>query len=236
MHYPEPLVDVVFERTPQGVIASKVNGADLPRNLKTLLLAIDGSSTVSKFVPFLTNLLPLSDKFVELERLGYVQRRVSNDKKPVSTAAASSLVSKKALESEAALFEHALANLAKQQYQTETFEQPPTHHSFGNDFSHVANVAASDATSDDVNVVDSAAVHATQQDRAALAKILREMEVTLSNAAGLEALPIVMTFMQITTLDQLKTELPAYFEVIQSFNIDQGKHALVIENLMDGNW
>lgn len=70
----ELLADIMFERTAKGVHACQTSSKELPRKLKSLLLVVDGQSPVSKFVPYLTNLLPLTDKFLELERLGYVQR------------------------------------------------------------------------------------------------------------------------------------------------------------------
>jgi hypothetical protein len=74
MDHPESLATVVFTRTEKGAEASKSNNKDLPRELKSLLLVVDGQSAVSKFVPYLSRLLPLSEKFTELENAGYIQR------------------------------------------------------------------------------------------------------------------------------------------------------------------
>ena len=72
----EALSNVIFERTPLGASAVKLND-QLPRRLRMLLLTVDGRSSVANFVPFLTALTPLSEKFAELEQLGYLQRKGS---------------------------------------------------------------------------------------------------------------------------------------------------------------
>ena len=71
----EALSEVIFERTLSGVSAVKLPKDQLPRHLRTLLLAVDGRLPVSSFAPFLTTLAPLSEKFAELERLGFLKRK-----------------------------------------------------------------------------------------------------------------------------------------------------------------
>ena len=71
----EALSEVIFERTLSGVSAVKLSKDQLPRHLRTLLLAVDGRLPVSSFAPFLTTLAPLSEKFAELERLGFLKRK-----------------------------------------------------------------------------------------------------------------------------------------------------------------
>ena len=72
----EALARIVFERTPQGLMATKVlDDSGVPKRLRTLLLAVDGRTPVAQFVPFLTALAPLSEKFEELERLGLLRRK-----------------------------------------------------------------------------------------------------------------------------------------------------------------
>jgi hypothetical protein len=71
----EPLAKIVFARTAKGVDACKASNSELTRQLKSLLLLVDGYSPVSKFIPFLTNLLPLSEKFSVLEQTGYIQQK-----------------------------------------------------------------------------------------------------------------------------------------------------------------
>jgi hypothetical protein len=68
-----------------------------------------------------------------------------------------------------------------------------------------------------------------------LACMLREMEVFLSEVAGLEALPIVLMFKQITKLEQLKEELPAYFNLIDTFTNDKSKHVLQLEKILSNS-
>ena len=71
----EALSEVIFERTLSGASAVKLPKDQLPRHLRTLLLAVDGRLPVSSFAPFLTTLAPLSEKFAELERLGFLKRK-----------------------------------------------------------------------------------------------------------------------------------------------------------------
>ena len=71
----EELATIVFERTPAAAVAIKAAGDAIPRQLRTLLLAIDGRSPVSQYVPFLTSLAPLSEKFAQLEVMGFARRR-----------------------------------------------------------------------------------------------------------------------------------------------------------------
>jgi hypothetical protein len=95
MDNPESLSNIVFTRTLLGVNACKANSKDLPRQLKRLLLVVDGHSPVSKFIPFLTNLMPLSEKFSELEHLGYIQKSHINstlaDRQDVSSSLRASI-------------------------------------------------------------------------------------------------------------------------------------------------
>ena len=72
----ENLATIVFERTLAGADAIKTAGGAIPRQLRTLLLAIDGRSPVSQYVPFLTVLAPLSEKFAQLEMMGLARRRL----------------------------------------------------------------------------------------------------------------------------------------------------------------
>lgn len=71
----ESLATVIFERTPKGVAATKSASDEVSRRLRTLLLAVDGRSQVAQYVPFLTAFAPLSEKFAELEEMGYLQRK-----------------------------------------------------------------------------------------------------------------------------------------------------------------
>lgn len=83
----EALSDVIFERTPLGASAVKLPNDQLPRRLRMLLLTVDGRSSVANFVPFLTALAPLSEKFAELEQLGYLQRKGSKSAQASDTKA-----------------------------------------------------------------------------------------------------------------------------------------------------
>jgi hypothetical protein len=82
----EYLATIVFERTPAGAVAIKTAGDAFPRQLRTLLLAIDGRSPVSQYVPFLTALAPLSEKFAQLETMGFVRQRGQPQSPPATPA------------------------------------------------------------------------------------------------------------------------------------------------------
>lgn len=172
----ESLSNIVFERTAKGASACKANSKELPRQLKSLLLVVDGQSAVSKFIPYLTNLLPLSEKFTELELAGYIQRNHS-EASPLS------------------------GQLEVTSVRSNLF---------------VSQIEDSDKLDPIIS------------------NVLREIENFLAMNAGVEALPIITVLSNIKTVDRLKAELPAYFDLIESYDLDAGNHALKLENLLLG--
>lgn len=70
----ETLADVVFFRSDKDPDTLFKLHPELPRETKTLLLAVDGRSPVAKYALFLTSLIPLSAKFELLEQLGFLLR------------------------------------------------------------------------------------------------------------------------------------------------------------------
>jgi hypothetical protein len=170
----ESLANVVFNRTAKGVAACKASSNELSRHLKSLLLVVDGHSPVAKFVTYLTNLLPLSEKFKELELAGYIQRNYSETSPKRGKLDAPSIRS------------HLLVN----------------------------------------QVGEAGKVHPV------ITTVLHEIENFLVINAGVEALEIISVLSNIKTIEHLHEELPAYFEFIESYELDTGNHALKLENLL----
>lgn len=181
MDNPEPLLNIVFTRTAKGAIACKAGSKELPRQLKSLLLVVDGQSPVAKFVPYLSNLWPLSEKFIELELAGYVQRNHAE----INALSGS----------DAALSQSISSHLSNQ---------------FANQISE------------------------TEKADPIIANVLREIENFLAVNGGVEALQIMTVLSNIKTIDQLKADLPAYFDLIESYDLDASSHALKLENLLLG--
>lgn len=69
-----PLSDVVFSITPAGYSALRSGSGFLELALKTVLTMVDGICPVAQYVPFLSVFDPLEEKFLILERMGYLQR------------------------------------------------------------------------------------------------------------------------------------------------------------------
>ena len=66
-----------------------------------------------------------------------------------------------------------------------------------------------------------------------LQDVLAFMEGFLSRAAGLDALPIALMLAQITSLTQLRRELPSYRQLIQSYGVDAEVHGQQLTSLLD---
>ncbi len=230
----EYLATIVFERTPAGAVAIKAAGDAVPRQLRTLLLAIDGRSPVSQYVPFLTALAPLSDKFAELEAMGFARRR------GVPTASTPPTAQDAPAPTAGALAESDL-------------------HAFASSFRSTSPAALSAAPADDFeaqlqafareqafftspDALGTAAVAepaapwsapVPPQRRPQLADALRDMQAYLSDAAGMEGLPVAMMLEQITSLAQLRRELPSYAALVASYGGDCRAHIASLTRLLD---
>jgi hypothetical protein len=68
------LPDTVFARTGLGNAAARAVQADLPRMVKTLLIAVDGRTSVAMFQKLLPNFGDVSALFDALESGGYIER------------------------------------------------------------------------------------------------------------------------------------------------------------------
>lgn len=255
----ESLATVVFERTPQGSVAIKTTGDEVPRRLRTLLLAVDGRLPVAQYVPFLTAFAPLSEKFAELEAMGYLKRKgsVSTDAVDRFERAQHSgfgallprIDSKAADSGYVPIQETDLRALAGS-------SAPQQKNSAGNTFElelqalarqmsglvattapALASLQADMRTDTSTNRATFAA-RATAQTSATpgrpakpeLPDLLREMERFLSKSAGAEALPMVLMLEQIKTVKQLRAELSGYVEMVQRYGPEADQH---IERLVD---
>ena len=243
----EALATVVFERTPQGAVAIKSTGDEVPRRLRTLLLAVDGRSPVAQYVPFLTAFAPLSEKFAELEDMGYLKRKGSVTADAVdrferaqnsgfgtllpridAKAADSGFVAiqetdLRALASNPAAPQNGnLANAFELELQALARQMSgatPTG----------APTAASQQTDGRAHTPMPITAPATPQ----LPDLLREMERFLSKSAGAEALPLIVMLEQIKTLAQLRAELPGYVELVQRYGPEADQHIERLAGLLD---
>lgn len=225
----EHLATIVFERTPAGAVAIKTAGDTLPRPLRTLLLAIDGRSPVSQYVPFLTALAPLSEKFSELEALGLARRRaVAADDmagrfdRPAAQGTALTQVS-----------EEELRNFASQQFSMTTAPIAPPD---ADDFA--AQLRALAFNDDRVDMSRQSVALTAPNPRPALqrpllADLLAQMQAYLSQAIGMEGLPVALMLEQITSLAQLRQELPSYQALLASYGASPAAHIQSLTQQLD---
>lgn len=222
----EHLATIVFERTPAGAVAIKAAGNALPRQLRTLLLAIDGRSPVSQYVPFLTALAPLSDKFAQLEDLGFARRRA------VVGAVAAPLADRPPTPvtqvSEAELREFA-------RHQFSPMAAPVTSPD-ANDFTTQLQALARHHDTIDVGSSPAALTAPTASpapQQRVLGSLLAQMQAYLSQAIGMEGLPVALMLGQITSLAQLRRELPSYQALLVSFGANPAAHIESLTELLD---
>ena len=234
----EYLATLVFERTPAGAVAIKAAGDAVPRQLRTLLLAIDGRSPVSQYVPFLTALAPLSDKFAELEAMGFVRRRDV----PPAPGLPTTPPPHDALAAPAgALAESDLHAFARSfQGGTPAGLSAAPVDDFEAQLQALAREQAFFKTAEAVGTTDRAAPTPPQgsppaapRRRPQLADALRDMQAYLSDAAGMEGLPVALMLEQITSLAQLRRELPSYAALVASYGGDSRAHIASLTQLLD---
>ena len=241
----ENLSTIVFERTPEGAVAIKAAGDAVPRQLRTLLLAIDGRSPVSQYVPFLTALAPLSEKFAQLEVMGFARRRTADGSALAPSAHAplpplplSPSITATPQEGRPAqqVTEAELRDFARQL--PTTFSPPPAA-PVANDFANELQAFARRNRSDTVDGTGSPTRTVAFVPKAAsplqanLASILAFMQAYLSEVAGLEGLPVALMLEQITSLAQLRRELSSYAELVGSYGGDPATHIKTLTGLLD---
>ena len=231
----ENLATIVFERTLAGADAIKTAGGAIPRQLRTLLLAIDGRSPVSQYVPFLTVLAPLSEKFAQLEMMGLARRRL-----PVTGGDA--LAPSLSAEPQKAHFpqqvsEAVLRNFAGQMLSPFAPQQAtPDPSDYANKLQILARSNyVNDAMDGGSHTARAPASSRTAEPPAqpALANLLAHMQAYLSHAAGMEGLPVALMLEQITSLAQLRRELPSYAELVMSYGGSPEAHLKTLTDLLE---
>lgn len=253
----EVLSSVVFERTDLGIAAIKSSASDIPRKLRTLMLVVDGRSNVSQYEPFLSALEPLPEKFAELERLGYLRRKggeqVQSTKitdvisrpvsPPVASAASSRAVALNATTAPASsVTEAELLNFAL----NSSALTGPNFGSAGSNFAPdlqalasnlnkdpQAKLSAPDVATNSAGASSSLFTRSFATDVPTLQDLLGEMENFLSSVAGLDGLPLALMFGQITSLAQLRRELPAYLMLLQPYGAVADAHVERLAGLLD---
>lgn len=233
----EALATIVFERTPLGAVVIKSTGNEVPQRLRTLLLAVDGRSPVAQYVPFLTAFAPLSEKFAELETMGYLRRKghvgidaVQRFERAQAAGPAATLprIDTGAPESgftpldESALsaFASSMGNQPDRLVATADafmLELQALSRQLGSNAATAGNGAPAK-----VPFVEPSP--RPESRTATLNGMLEMMEQFLSRSAGLEGLPVALLLEQIRTLDQLRSELPAYFELVQPYGKEAEAH------------
>jgi hypothetical protein len=235
MHAAGELERVVFERTPQGLLVAKApEEAGLPLRLRTLLLAVDGRTTVGQFVPFLTGLAPLPEKFLELENLGLLRRKAGTSAARVS---AQSPVSAVLQVDDAAL--RMLQNSYAHAGPTQATQQPaapfePAQHNLANfeaELKLLEQMMRSPAATSDAGTVAASAALAGPASYA-LADILAEMESFLARTAGMDGLPVSLLLEQIQSVQQLRQELDGYAELVAPYGDAGHAHVLQVQRML----
>lgn len=245
----EHLATIVFERTPAGAVAIKAADDAVPRQLRTLLLAIDGRSPVSQYVSFLTALAPLSEKFAQLEVMGFARRRSAPSEAaatsqppsaPAPAASGSSRTGRQVTEAEL----RELASLLPREAPAAPTTAPKTHdldaqlsafartsgaHGFNDIMDMGMNPGASTARPPPPRTLQATAA----AQRPVLANLLATMQAYLSDAAGMEGLPVALMLEQITSLAQLRGELPSYASLVASYGGDWAGHISTLTRMLD---
>ena len=226
----EHLATIVFERTPAGAVAIKAAGNALPRQLRTLLLAIDGRSPVSQYVPFLTALAPLSDKFAQLEDLGFARRRAAMG---VVAGVAATPSADRSPTPATQVSEAELRDFARQQFSPMAAPATPPD---ANDFTTELHALATHQDTTDVGNSPAGFTAPTPNpvpQQRVLASLLAQMQAYLSQAIGMEGLPVALMLGQITSLAQLRRELPSYQTLLVSYGADPAAHVQSLTQLLD---
>lgn len=228
----QALAAVVFERTPEGAAKVSSSSDTLPRALRSVLLAVDGRSSVSRYEPFLTSLMPLDEKFAALEQLGLLRRKGSTGAGlggatgPALEPATAEVTLGNAAPTKTAPnfesdFEPELQALSRQMglipdNPARMTGQSPSTNPWDDmaSFARVANKAAATVTAPKLMQQPSADGVTTR-----LEDLLADMEAFLSQAVGLDGLPVAIMVAQISSLEQLRLELPSYCELLRSYGL-----------------
>lgn len=234
----ENLATIVFERTMAGTDAIRAAGDTIPRQLRTLLLAIDGRSPVSQYVPFLTVLAPLSEKFAQLETMGLARRRApvagTHMFAPPSPAAPAEAQN---IPPPPQVTEAELREFARQVPNPLVSPQPaPDPGNFASALQVLAKRPHVQGTLDNRQSMAPAQASAFTEatvSYSALTSLLAHMQAYLSQAAGMEGLPVALMLEQITSLAQLRRELPSYAELVTSYGGNPEAHLKTLTGLLE---
>jgi hypothetical protein len=223
---------VVFERTPQGLVVAKApDEARLPPRLRTLLLAVDGRTTVGQFMPFLTGLAPLPEKFLELEKLGLLRRKASS----VALRSGAEVAAPVLRLDEAAL--RTLQTSYAAASQPAAVPMPPAQitpanlANFEAELKLLEHMMRSPALQSDAGTVAASATLAGPPSYT-LADILAEMEQFLARTAGIDGLPVSLMLEQIQSVQQLRQELDGYAELVQPYGDVGHAHVLQVQRML----
>jgi hypothetical protein len=239
MHAAGELERVVFERTPQGLLVAKApEEAKLPLRLRTLLLAVDGRTTVGQFVPFLTGLAPLPEKFLELENLGLLRRKVA----PSAARASGQLPAATVLQVDDValrMLQNSYANAAPAAAAAPGAQQPAApnaaaQHNLSNfeaELKLLEQMMLSPAATSDAGTVAASAALAGPASYS-LADILAEMESFLARTAGMDGLPVSLLLEQIQSVQQLRQELDGYAELVAPYGDAGHAHVLQVQRML----
>ena len=225
------LTAIVFERTPEGAAQVNSSSNTLPQALRSVLLAVDGRSSVARYEPFLPALMPLDEKFAALEQLGLLRRtgsdtagRVGLTRPALATETAEVGVPDTAPAAPTSDFESELQALSRQ------LGVIPDNAARRADQGGPSGLW--DGMASWADLVNNATPTATLgaplprpeplvPARAAirLEDLLAEMEAFLSEAIGLDGLPVAIMVAQISSIEQLRLEVPSYCELMRSYGL-----------------
>lgn len=243
----EPLARIVFERTPQGVAAMKAaDTANVPKPLRTLLLAVDGRTPVAQFVPFLTALAPLSDKFSALERLGLVRRkgqvsadavdRFSRAQQDLPGTALLPRIDASAPGSDYVPLDDAMLTRIETSFAPAAVPGQPSLAAFDAELEALKRMmSAPSASPPRAAPVAGPARVAPQRAKAApasLSDVIAEISSFLAAAVGMDGLPVALLIEQIGSIDQMRRELPGYAQMLASYGVEAGAHLERIETML----
>ena len=252
----EPLARIVFERTPQGVAAMKAaDTANVPKPLRTLLLAVDGRTPVAQFVPFLTALAPLSDKFSALERLGLVRRkgqvsadavdRFSRAQQDLPGTALLPRIDASAPGSDYVPLDDAMLTRIETSFAPAAVPGQPSLAAFDAELEALKRMMSAPSASPPraapvagpprAAPVAGPARVAPQRAKAApasLSDVIAEISSFLAAAVGMDGLPVALLIEQIGSIDQMRRELPGYAQMLASYGVEAGAHLERIETML----
>lgn len=222
----QALATVVFERTPEGAAQVSASSDTLPRALRSVLLAVDGRSSVARYEPFLLALMPLDEKFVALEQLGLLRRKgIDADGRVELTRPA--LAPETAEVARTATMPVASASDFESELQALSRQMGVIPDNFVRQVGQGVAPGMVDGVASLVDLADNAAAAPKLQPETPapavagvrLEDLLADMEAFLSQAVGMDGLPVAIMVAQISSIAQLRREMPSYSELMRSYGL-----------------